>query len=838
MEQINIEQHSTSVKEFHFDELLKPTNNYDVSNFKKSESYKIISKKIFNSVELKDPKVKKLYKELINQNYYLGALFDIYDLFKPEYKLKEEFVLKLIPNIFSDFGLNSKLDLVEVNELLEKIASSNVDEEINNEIEKYNNEQSVKDIKTLKLKNINSYEFYDRWLSMNSVINYFFTKIGQKELGNHLALLFLVTYESQKEMLDFVSSSLVSSENLKEDYLFNSQNSLLEEVFDELKKQNTDIFFTKELIRTFLSIIPNYQLNVKSVSFMSKILNPSKRNEKFRLFMSDETMVEIAKKLKVLSLSGKQNTDSLSKTNSVKVLNEEFKISSSEIRAAKNILLKTDKIDYIAALAESYFKSKKIRYNKYRNFIAIIKLATLAYGYSSWSSSRNSKYKEAKKIFEIMMLQFAEIESKEFCQELSKVFANNNFKDDFVEKNIPKEYSHRENVNDLIKVVDFVFEKMELNTKLMENTIRYYVVKNELFELENNKKIKKIFGSEELTISSASYWQKDLIYNIEMIFANEKSNLAIKYVRFMTETYGKLYLSDKPPMTGSQKVMLVAIYLILALWVLIIAYPIFQVIIQAFNWYSSNESSGMNGNLGNLGIFDFVNFQFSGSNFVYLFKETQFTNWLINSLVISITSMIAMVILVALIGYAFSRFRFKGKKISLMTVLLIQMIPTVSSFVAFYIMTQILNQWIGMTGKVMLIIIYTGGGIPGNVFVLKGYMDNISMDIDEAAKIDGCGSITIFTRIIAPLSKPMLSVIALWSFIGPFGDVMLPPMLLNDISEYTMASGLRTLIGGVSTKAQGSFAAGSIIIAVPISALFLGLQKNITGGLSAAGVKG
>lgn len=199
--------------------------------------------------------------------------------------------------------------------------------------------------------------------------------------------------------------------------------------------------------------------------------------------------------------------------------------------------------------------------------------------------------------------------------------------------------------------------------------------------------------------------------------------------------------------------------------------------------------------------------------------------------------MLAMVFVTAMVGYAFSRFRFKGKRVSLMTVMLIQMIPTVSSFIVFYVMFQLLHEKFKIPGQLMIIFIYVGGGIPGNVFVLKGFLDNISTDIDDAAKIDGCSIWMVFTRVIIPLAKPMLSVIALWSFIGPFGDVLLPKLLLDDPEEWTMATGLNSLLNQSGVISQGAFAAGSLLVAVPISTLFIMLQGNITSGLS-GGVKG
>ncbi|AJK51204.1 sugar ABC transporter permease [Mycoplasma capricolum] len=296
-------------------------------------------------------------------------------------------------------------------------------------------------------------------------------------------------------------------------------------------------------------------------------------------------------------------------------------------------------------------------------------------------------------------------------------------------------------------------------------------------------------------------------------------------------------MSDKPPLSIYGKIGLAFTYLILIMWALLIIVPIMQVVLQTFNYWSSNDATSQGSKIGTEGRFDFKRFAFGFNNFIFLFTRTKFIYWTINSVVIATVTMIFMVIITAMIGYAFSRFRFRGKRISLMTVMLIQMVPTVSSFIVFYILFQVLNKHFGIPGQVMITFIYIGGGIPGNVFVLKGYLDNISTDIDDAAKIDGCSTWTVFTRITIPLAKPMLSVIALWSFIGPFGDVLLPKLLLNDQEEWTMATGLNSLLGQSSFIAQGAFAAGSLLVAVPISTLFIMLQGNITGGLS-GGVKG
>jgi arabinogalactan oligomer/maltooligosaccharide transport system permease protein len=138
----------------------------------------------------------------------------------------------------------------------------------------------------------------------------------------------------------------------------------------------------------------------------------------------------------------------------------------------------------------------------------------------------------------------------------------------------------------------------------------------------------------------------------------------------------------------------------------------------------------------------------------------------------------------------------------------------------------------------MLILIYAGGGIAANTFILKGYMDSISTELDDAAKIDGCSNMKVYRLIIMPIVRPMLSIIALWSFIGPFMDYLLPRVLLTNANDYTLAQGLYTLMNNRETLNQPAFAAGGLLTAVPIVILFAVLQKQLISGLAQGSVKG
>lgn len=288
-----------------------------------------------------------------------------------------------------------------------------------------------------------------------------------------------------------------------------------------------------------------------------------------------------------------------------------------------------------------------------------------------------------------------------------------------------------------------------------------------------------------------------------------------------------LYLSDKQPLTVGGKIALGISYAFLSLWSIMVIWPISQIIISSFNGGQVNR------------IIIGGKFTFSLKHFETLFNDTMYLKWMGNTLFVSITTAILVVIVVSFTGYAYSRYRFKGKKASLLTVMLLQTIPTFAGLTAYFTMYSIAADIVpAFSRQMMLILIYAGGGIAGNTIILKGYLDSISTELDDAAKIDGCSSMKIYRLIIMPIAKPMLSIIALWSFIGPFGDFMLPKILLNSASDYTLAAGLRTLIADQRTLNEPAFAAGALLTAVPIVILFIVLQKQLVSGLSSGATKG
>lgn len=222
-------------------------------------------------------------------------------------------------------------------------------------------------------------------------------------------------------------------------------------------------------------------------------------------------------------------------------------------------------------------------------------------------------------------------------------------------------------------------------------------------------------------------------------------------------------------------------------------------------------------------------------NFERLFNDTLYVRWYTNTLIVAIFTMAIQVTVITLTGYAYSRYNFVGRKKSLIFFLVVQMVPTMAALTAYFVMAWLFNA---LNQYWFLILIYVGGGIPMNAWLMKGYFDTVPYDLDESAKLDGAGHFRTFYQIILPLVRPMIAVQALWAFMGPFGDFMLAKFLLRAPEYYTVAVGLQTFIANPTEQKVTLFAAGAILIAVPISILFFFLQKNFVSGLTSGGTKG
>ena len=221
-------------------------------------------------------------------------------------------------------------------------------------------------------------------------------------------------------------------------------------------------------------------------------------------------------------------------------------------------------------------------------------------------------------------------------------------------------------------------------------------------------------------------------------------------------------------------------------------------------------------------------------NFVDVMTEQPFGRWLLNSVLVSVMTTVLGVFLACTAAYAFSRFRFPGRDGGMLAFLVSQMFPGTLMLIPLFI---IIVKWLGLGNTFWgLVIVYATTAIPFCVWMLKGYFDTIPIDIEESAVIDGASRQTIFLRIILPLSTPAIAITALFSFMTAWNEFILASVFLESESMYTAPVGLRFFVGGFSSQ-WGFFAAGSVIVSLPVVILFLYLQKYLVSGLTAGSVK-
>ncbi|MFT3796888.1 sugar ABC transporter permease [Microbacterium sp.] len=231
---------------------------------------------------------------------------------------------------------------------------------------------------------------------------------------------------------------------------------------------------------------------------------------------------------------------------------------------------------------------------------------------------------------------------------------------------------------------------------------------------------------------------------------------------------------------------------------------------------------------------------FDLSNYAAL-ADTRYWTWYGNTLVVGISAAVGAVLMGAAAAYAFSRFRFTGRRVGLTALLIIQMFPQALAFVAIFLMLLALGEvfpLLGLNSKVALICVYLGGALGVNTFLMYGFFNTIPTELDESAKIDGASHAQIFWRIIMPLVTPILAVVALLAFIASFGDYIISKIVLVSEDNWTLAVGMFQWVSNQLSSNWGLFAAGAILASVPVLVLFLSLQRYIIGGLTAGSVKG
>jgi ABC-type maltose transport system permease subunit len=236
-----------------------------------------------------------------------------------------------------------------------------------------------------------------------------------------------------------------------------------------------------------------------------------------------------------------------------------------------------------------------------------------------------------------------------------------------------------------------------------------------------------------------------------------------------------------------------------------------------------------------------------------------FWNWIANSFVVASVTTLLSVMITALAAYSFSRFRFKGRRQMMTGLLLIQVFPNILALVALYlIMVEISNlvesipaalpflsfidwsflEFFGIDSLGGVILVYLGGAMGINTWLMKGFFDSIPRDIDESAMVDGATHWQIYWQLIFPLVRPILAVVAVLSFVGTFNEFVLARILLRDKESWTLMVGLYNFINQDFNREWGKFAAGALVAALPVVAIYIALQDQIVGGLTAGSVKG
>ena len=260
-------------------------------------------------------------------------------------------------------------------------------------------------------------------------------------------------------------------------------------------------------------------------------------------------------------------------------------------------------------------------------------------------------------------------------------------------------------------------------------------------------------------------------------------------------------------------------------------FPLYLVVISSLN------------PTGSLRLTSFIPDTISWNNYKLLFTSPAipFLTWLRNSLVIASLVAVISVVIGAAAAFAFSRMRFRGRKTGIQVLLLVQMFPAVLAISALYVIMDRVYRFapsIGLGSQPGLILVYLGGAMGVNIWLLKGFVDSIPMELDEAAKIDGASPAQIYWLIFIPLAAPVLAVVTLLSFIGTLNEYILARLFLVEMTSRTVAVGLQQFISGQYGQNWGPFAAGSILLSVPIVLIMLSLQRFIVSGLTAGSVKG
>lgn len=282
----------------------------------------------------------------------------------------------------------------------------------------------------------------------------------------------------------------------------------------------------------------------------------------------------------------------------------------------------------------------------------------------------------------------------------------------------------------------------------------------------------------------------------------------------------KRYRSKK----GAERASLIIIHVVLIIISLIWLIPFFILIIQSFR-----GETGMSTNY-------FFPKQWTFGNYVKLFTETKFPAWYGNTLLVSVIVTVVQTVIVLMTSYALSRLRFRMRKPLMNVMLILGMFPGFLSMTAVYFVLKEINLTQNIFG---LILVYSASSAM-QYYICKGFFDTIPKSLDEAARIDGASRHTVFVKIILPLAKPIIIYTILTAFIAPWGEYMFSSfIMLGDSDKFTVAVGMKLWLDKESVNEYFTvFCASAVVVSVPITALFIWLQRYYVEGVTGGSVKG
>jgi arabinogalactan oligomer/maltooligosaccharide transport system permease protein len=275
--------------------------------------------------------------------------------------------------------------------------------------------------------------------------------------------------------------------------------------------------------------------------------------------------------------------------------------------------------------------------------------------------------------------------------------------------------------------------------------------------------------------------------------------------------------------------------------VVVSLFPVVYIVSAAFNGNNSLTGSSL---IPKQVTFDNFRSLFQGQKNVTghaTFQNAHYLSWFANSMIVAGATALCTVLLSALAAYAFSRFRFKGRRLGMLSLLLIQMFPQLLAIVAIYLIVFRVGDifhFMGLNTLIALIVVYLGGAMGVNTWLMKGFFDTIPAELDESARVDGATPAQVFWGVVLPLAAPVLAVITLISFITTLNEFAIASVILQTQTKFTLPVGLFQYINQAYSEHWGPFAAGVLIAAVPAALLFAFLQRYIVEGLTSGAVKG